>query len=264
MIVKLLIKKSETWSGVYLYKGCFKGIGPYWTRSGKVYTGISEEDARRLEKEIGHSEGYLAPTSSFWNSFFIKIDGSKRTKKGDPNGDNVPYIEIDTRDPHGELQYLHAVGHKLVANGKSDNTPGTEYILINEDEEARKSNVESKKRREAFREFEKMSLEEMRQALRLFGRNSDIMSNEVVENTLSSIAEESPDAFMARWVNNKQRNTQFLVEAAVTKNIIRKSRNVYYYGTEPIGTSLQDAASNLDDKKNQDVKAAIEDELKSK
>ena len=264
MIVKLLIKKSETWSGVYLYKGCFKGIGPYWTRSGKVYTGLTDEDARRLEKEIGYSEGHLSPSSPFWNSFFIKIDGSKRTKKGDPNGDNVPYIEINTSNPHGELQYLHAVNHKLVANGKADITPGTEYVLVNEDEEARKANVESKKKREASREFEKLSLEDMRKALRLFGRNSDIMSNEVVEETLYSIVTESPESFMAKWVNNKQRNTQFLVEAAVAKNIIRKSRNVYYYGTEPIGTSLQDAASNLDDKKNQDVKASIEDELKSK
>lgn len=264
MIVKLLIKKSESWAGVYLYKGCFKGIGPYWTRSGKVYTGLTDEDARRLEKEIGYAEGHLSPSSLFWNSFFIKIDGTKRTRKGDPNGENIPFVEIDTSNPHGELQYLHALGHKLVANGKSDVTPGTEYILVNEDEEARKSNVEAKKRREALREFEKMSLEEMRQALRLFGRNSDIMSNEVVESVLSSLVEESPEGFMAKWVNNKQRGTQFLIEAAVAKNIIRKSRNVYYYGTDPIGTSLQDAVANLDDKKNQDVKASIEDELKSK
>lgn len=264
MIVKLLIKKSESWSGVYLYKGCFKGIGPYWTRSGRRYTGLSEADARRLEKEIGYQEGYLNPESSFWNSFFIKIDGSKRTKTGDPIGSNIPYIEIDTTNPHGELQYLHCLEHKLVAKGKLDTTPGTEYILINEDEEARKANIESKKRREASREFEKLTLEDMRKALRLFGRNSDLMSNEIVEETLYSIVMETPESFMSKWVNNKQRNTQFLIEAAVAKNIIRKSRNVYYYGTEVIGTSLLDAAANLDDKKNSDIKASIEDELKSK
>ena len=145
-----------------------------------------------------------------------------------------------------------------------DTTPGTEYILINEDEEARKANIESKKRREASREFEKLTLEDMRKALRLFGRNSDLMSNEIVEETLYSIVMETPESFMAKWVNNKQRNTQFLIEAAVAKNIIRKSRNVYYYGTEVIGTSLLDAAANLDDKKNSDIKASIEDELKSK
>lgn len=264
MIVKLFFKKTDTWAGVYLYKGCFKGIGPYPTRSGKIYTGLTEQDARRLEKEMGYAEGYLSPESKFWNLFFVKIDGSNRTKKGDPNGENVPYVEIDTSNPHGELQYLHALNHKLVANGKAELNPMKEYILINEDEEARKENIEAKKRRESSKEFEKLTLEDMRKALRLFGRNSDIMSNEVVENTLYSIVTESPESFMAKWVNNKQRNTQFLVEAAVAKNIIRKSRNIYYYGTESIGTSLEDTAANLDNKKNQDLRSTIEDEVKSK
>lgn len=264
MVVKLFIKKSNQWSGVYLYKGCFKGIGPYWTKSGKVYTGLSEEDARRLEKEIGYDEFGLAPNSEFWNSFFIKIDGYKRTKKGDPMGDNVPYIEIDTSTPYGELQYLHALNHKSVAIGKNDLKPGTEYVLVNEDEEARKSNIESKKRREASREFEKMTLEDMRMALRLFGRNSRDMSNEVVEDTLFNIADKMPDQFLGKWVNNKNREVQFLIEEAVAKNVLRKSRSVYYYGTDIVGKSLRDAISNLSDKSMADLRATIEEEVKSK
>ena len=264
MVVKLLIKKNNQWSGVYLYKGCFKGIGPYWTKSGKVYTGLTDEDARRLEKEIGYDELGLAPNSKFWDTFFIKIDGSKRTRKGDPIGENIPYIEIDTNTPYGELQYLHALNHKLVAVGKSDNKPGTEYILVNEDEEARKSNLESKRRREASREFEKMTLEDMRKALRLFGKNTKDMSNEVVEDTLFNIAEKMPDQFIGKWVNNKNRDLQFVIEEAVAKNIIRKSRNVYYYGTDVIGNSLQDTIANLSDKNMSDLRATIEDEIKSK
>lgn len=264
MVVKLLIKKNNQWSGVYLYKGCFKGIGPYWMKSGKVYTGLTEEDARRLEKEIGYDENTLSPGSEFWNSFFLKIDGSKKTKKGDPMGDGVPYVEINTETPFGELQYLHALGHKLVAKGKNDPKPGTEYVLINEDEEARKSNVESKKRREASREFEKMTLDDMRKALRLFGKNSRDMSNEVIEDTLFNIAEKMPEQFLGKWVNNKNREVQFLIEEGVSKNVLRKSRNVYYYGTDIIGNSLQDAISNLSDKSMSDLRATIEEEIKSK
>lgn len=66
------------------------------------------------------------------------------------------------------------------------------------------------------------------------------------------------------WVNNKSRNTQFLIEAAIAKNIIRKSRNIYYYGTDVIGNSLEDAVSHLDDKNNQDLKLTILQETESK
>lgn len=264
MVVKLIIKKNNQWSGVYLYKGCFKGVGPYWTKSGKVYTGLTPEDARRLEKEIGYDENELAPGSKFWDTFFIKIDGSKKTKKGDPIGDGIPYVDINTDTPYGELQYLHALGHKRVAVGKSDLKPGTEYILINEDEEARKSNIEAKKRRESSREFEKMTLDDMRKALRLFGKNSRDMSNEVVEDTLFNISEKMPEQFLGKWVNNKNREIQFLIEEAVSKNIIRKSRSVYYYGTDIIGNSLQDAIANLSDKNMSDLRATIEEEIKSK
>lgn len=264
MVVKLLIKKNNQWSGVYLYKGCFKGIGPYWTKSGKVYTGLTKEDAARLEKEMGYDEGTLSPSSKFWDMFFLKIDGSRKTKKADPMGEGIPYIEIDTNTPYGELQYLHALGHKRVAVGKSDLKPGTEYILINEDEEARKSNIESKKRREALREFEKMTIDDMRKALRLFGKNSREMSSEVIEDTMSNIAEKMPEQFLSKWTHNKNRELQFIIEEGVSKNVIRKSRSVYYYGTDIIGNSLQDAIANLSDKNMSDLRATIEEEIKSK
>ena len=45
---------------------------------------------------------------------------------------------------------------------------------------------------------------------------------------------------------------------------MRKSRNVYYHGTDIIGSSLQDAVAYLNDAKNQDLKLSIMDEINSK
>ena len=36
-----------------------------------------------------------------------------------------------------------------------------------------------------------------------------------------------------------------------------KSKNMYYYGTDVIGTSLEDAIATLDDKKNNDLRLGI-------
>ena len=104
----------------------------------------------------------------------------------------------------------------------------------------------------------------MRKALRLYGFKSDAMSNELIESKLFELVEKDPNKFFLIWVNNKSKNTQFIIEAAVAKNIIRKSRNIFYYGTDIIGNSMEDAIAYLDDKKNQDLKMVIMQEIESK
>ena len=49
--------RTNPWVGISKFKNCGDYIGPYWTRSGNRYTGLTEEDARRLEKAIGYPEG---------------------------------------------------------------------------------------------------------------------------------------------------------------------------------------------------------------
>lgn len=250
MEVILKFKSKDPWAGITKYKNCFDYIAPYWTRSGNKYTGLSEEDAKRLEKEIGYAEGHLSPFSEYWNTFAIKLT----TKE----------IILHTERPYDELQYLFLKGHKRVANGINNVKPNTDYILINKDSEAEEANRINKVKRQAILEFNKLSLEDMRKALRLYGYKSDAMSSEVVESKLFELVENDPNKFFLIWVNNKIKNTQFIIEAAVAKNVMRKSRNVYYYGTDVIGSSIDDAVSYLDDKKNQDLKMVIMQEIESK
>lgn len=65
MEVVLKFARVNPWAGIAKYKNCYDYIGTYWTRAGNIHTGLSEEDARRLEKAMGYEEGHLAPTSSF-------------------------------------------------------------------------------------------------------------------------------------------------------------------------------------------------------
>ena len=52
MEVIVRIIKTNPWTGITKWSTCYDYISSYWTRSGNLYTGLSAEDAARLEKEI--------------------------------------------------------------------------------------------------------------------------------------------------------------------------------------------------------------------
>jgi hypothetical protein len=163
-----------------------------------------------------------------------------------------------------ELQYLFLKGHKRVADGLANMNPSKDYVLINKDSEAEQANRINKIKREAYRELDKMSIEDMRKCLRLYGMKSDTMSNELVEAKLTEQVETAPDKFMLKWVNNPNKEINFVIEEAIAKNIIRKNRTQYFFGTDLIGNGIDDVIVYLQDKKNQDIKLAIMNEIKSK
>lgn len=250
MEVVLKFARVNPWAGIAKYKNCYDYIGTYWTRAGNIHTGLSEEDARRLEKAMGYEEGHLAPTSSFWKTYSIRL-GAKD-------------VFLHTEKPEDELAYLFLKNHKRVATGLSNIRPQHDYVLVNTDVEAEAANKLNKIKRETFAEFNKMSLEEMRKCLRIYGHKSDNISNELVESKLFELIEKDPRKFFLLWIDNKNKDTQYVLETAISKNVIRKSKNVYYYGTDVIGRSQDDAISFLKEKSNQDILMAIMQEIESK
>lgn len=250
MIVTLKHKKKENWSGLYKYKNCYDYIAPLLTRSGNVHTGLSGEDVERLEKQLNFNQGTLAPYSNYWKTFAVKITNYE--------------ILLDTSRAWDELQYLFLKNHKKVSNGINDIKPSAEWILINKEYEAEIANKAARRKIDAIKEYDKMSIEDMKRCLRILGYKSDSMSNELVQNKLYENIEKDPERFFSKWVNNSTKTTEFLIEAALAKNILRRSRNIYYYGTDIIGHSLEDAIANIDNKSNQDIKRSILNELESK
>ena len=177
---------------------------------------------------------------------------------------SVRKIYISTDRPEGKLQYLFLKKHKRVADGLNRVTPSTDYVLINKEAEAEVANKANKIKREAYRAMDKMTLEEMRKCLRLFGVKSDTLSNEMVEAKLAEHIEKDPAKFIRIWVENPNKEINFIIEEALSKNILRKNRAAYYFGTDIIGNGLEDVIAFLNDKKNQDIKLAILSEIKSK
>lgn len=250
MVVELKIKKKNPWAGLLKYKGCTDFISSYWTRSGMRYTGLTPEDEEYFEKALGMEKGSLSRSSDFWVTYGIRI--GTRT------------LILDDKNPSQALAIKFLSGHKRVATSLDKLSAGKDYLLINRQAEAIEANKINKRRRDAIIEFGKLTLDQMRKCLRLFGTNGDRMSNELVESTLFNIVDKQPQKFFDLWVDNKSKDTQFILEEAIAKGVIRKNKTQYYYGTEMIADSLNDAIAYLDSKKNQDLKLAIINETKNK
>lgn len=250
MVVELKIKKKNPWAGLIKYKSCQDYIAPYYTRSGSIYTGLTPEDEKYFEKALGYEEGHLARTSDFWTNFCVKV-GSRT-------------VLLDDSIPRQAMMIKFLSGHKRVATSLDKMDAGKDYLLINREAEAIETNKINKLRRDAIKEFDKLSLDQMRKCLRLFGVRAEGMSNELVESTLFGLVDKNPKQFFNKWVDNKSKETEFVLETAIAKGIIRKDRTQYYYGTELFADSLTDAIAYLDAKKNQDLKLSIINQIENK
>lgn len=245
-----LINKSP-WAGVIKYAGCTTAIGAYMTRSGSLYTGLTPEDERYFEKELGYPEGQLAKNSSFWTTFAVKLNSR-------------PQI-LDDSFPRQAMIIKFLAKHKRVAHSmKEAASRKYDAVMINKEQEAIVQNKKNMIRRKAFKEFDKLDLTQMRNALRLLGSSSVNMSNELVESSLFALIDKNPQRFLDVYVDNAHRETQILIEEAISAGVIRKDKTQYFYGTELMATSLSECIKYLDDKKNQDLRIAIASQIENK
>jgi hypothetical protein len=247
--MKIILRplNKNTWSNVQKYRNCNEDLGPYLTRSGGIYTGLTPADEVKLGARLGLD---LRQSSDFWKTFFIRT--------------NTRDIYLDTEDTNDELKYLFLKGHKRVKNSLLENKAGANFVLINKDEEAKVSNLASRVTRKAFAAFDKLTTNDMRKVLRLYGENGDNMSPEIVEERLSKLIEGNPSRFLDKWVDNDSREVEVLLEKAVSANSIRKNLNLYKYGSEVIGRSKEEAIHFLENPTNQDIKRSILIEIDAK
>lgn len=238
--MRVILRPMDNKRPVVKYRNCFDYLAPYFTRSGNIYTGINEEDSLRLGAILGLN---LLPSSSFWNTFSVRIGA----------GD----VYIDTEDPLDEIKYLFLKNHRRVKTSIFENKATADYLLINKEEEAKKENLFNKAKVDAISEYRRMSLTDMRKCLRLFGHNAENSSGELVENELFKIIENNPNTFLDKWVNNRNRELEVIIEKAIAKNIIRRNKNVYKFGSEAIAYNMQECIDYLNNPKNQDVKLSI-------
>lgn len=254
MKVILTKKMSDDWSRTDIYQGCKHRIGSYYKRSGAIYTGdFNPIDRERFEKTLGNnlSEKIGVELNPFWVNYHVMLDGKNK---------NV----YDTSDIKDEFDVKFLENHKDVAIGYTDRKPGTKYVLIKEQDEAEVVNKKAQIKVRAFTEYGRLTPEQMRKALRLYGHNPNSVSNEIVQSSLYTLVEEDPGKFITIWVDNPNKDIQFLIEESVAKNIIRNNKTIYKYGSDVIGYTLEETIDYLKDPRNGNIRLAIISQLEGK
>lgn len=107
--------------------------------------------------------------------------------------------------------------------------PSKDYVLINKDAEAEQANRVNKVKREAYRELDKMSIEDMRKCLRLYGMKSDTMSNELVEAKLTEQVETSPEKFMLNGQKTQIKKLTLLLKRLLLKHYQKESYSIFLW-----------------------------------
>jgi hypothetical protein len=242
MTVKFMMKSKDPWANVYMYRNCKHHVGSYFTRTGKRYTGLDKEDKEFFERELKYD---LHPDSDFWTDFKLTLEDKK------------PVITLNTEDTLHLFWYKFLKNHKDVANGYNDKKPGAKYILIEEKATAEEVMKVANLRIRALGEFSKLSIEQMRKCLRIYGHRAENASLEVIQSTLYQLVEENPSKFLLLWVNNENKEIQYIIEEAIARNIIRKNNSNHKYGSDILGYTLEDTIDYLKNPANNQVKLAI-------
>ena len=69
---------------------------------------------------------------------------------------------------------------------------------------------------------------------------------------------------MLKWVNKGNKEIKFVIEEGIGKNIIGKNRSEQLFGRDVIGNGIEDVIVQLEDKKNEEIKLGIMNEIKWK
>ena len=251
MIVSVRFRGRDPWSGVVgKFKSCKEYIRPHFTRSGTIYTGLNKEQEAELEIELGYEPGTLSKNSKFWDTFVVTIGSDG--------------LNLDTENPNDKLTYFFLKGNYKVASSVTDNRPGVRLIMTNMEDEAKQKNIINNKKADAIIALKKMSIDEKRKALRILGFKTENISDEVIDAKMFDITEKDPDRFFEKWVKNSSREIEYMIEEAISKNILRRSKNLYYYGTDIIGHSFEDTIAFFLNSKNNDIKLTVLDEINAK
>lgn len=253
------IQRKDGTSQLVKYPGCSTTLTPYMTRTGAIFTGLSDTQVTYFAGKLGMNEEWLKPpsyresnsqTGKFWRTFAVSIphDG----------------MALNTDDAFDELTYTFLLSHHLVAKDEQHVTGHHKLVIVNEDVSAKSKNTKERKVRQCYRELDKMTVDEMRRALRVLGIRTVGLSNELAESKLTESIKDDPQLFITRWIDNKDKEVHEFIEHAIEERILSRNKNIYTFGSDTIAHSLEECKTFFKSPKNSDMYKTICQALEAK
>jgi len=231
-------------------------IAPFVDKNGRPYSGLSKEDAARLEKKLGMEEHELSPRSDFWRDFFIKADGET--------------LRLDLDDEEDELAFLFLQNHPLVAFGHAQlkKKRRAMYILYNDVDEAKAVVKQRNVKKEAYAKFNEMDTQEMIDVLMVLGKQIVSTDPAIVESMMGLVVEKEPVSFLD-IAADKNFKMKLFVMKCIHYDILTRSRGktldqaIISFGEDFLGEGIDKVVNVLNAKANQKLYLALQKRLET-
>ena len=239
-------------------------------KTGLVITGLTDQEARELEQEMGFKPGALSPYNRLeprernsgefsWATFFIKIP-----KEG---------LVIDTsRSAIEKLQYKVLAAGSRVALSTADlasENSRYDFIMSSAEVETKKIKDRTAIKRKAFSVLSTMSIAEQMEFLSVYdeGRHgvSKDSTPDFIEGAIGNIVDREPDKFLA-MVENPYYQTMVFLRKCVKANLVYQQGPKYMLsaGGDLLGNTLLDAVTNLQSDDYQGIKLSLMSKLEAR
>ena len=238
------------WAGMSRYIKCHDSIVANVNRKG-YNTGLTEEESKELEKELGYEVGTLASHSKFFKEYAVTLTDKP--------------LHLDLSLAQDRLDYALIKASPRCANSVNEKHlwPKAEYVVFDKEEDAKRENESIDIEAKAIHKYMELSATERRNYLKLLGKSAGRMSDNVVTNVLFKIAKDKPTEFN-RISTMSDFKTRIMIYDLVSTKVIKVKGGHYFYNEISLGHGEVDAARYLDDPHNQELKVALKGKLGKK
>ena len=233
--------KSVTTLGCELSKTGFK-------------TGLTSEEEKYFEEQLNLKPGDLNKHSKWWSDVFnvthpIRLNNTKTT-------------ELILDNPINQIKYRVLLESSKVANTEIEkNKPGILFYIDDAESKAKAELEVFNYEFEGMGLIHKMTPDEKRANLRLFGKKGvDLMTEMMLNSQLISEVKKDPKAFV-ETITDKNIKTKAFIAELIEKGLLKRKGNYYIHGEDTIANSTEECIEYFNDIKNQSVKLTLQSRL---
>lgn len=228
--------------GVYLFDKAVAIIAPERHFStGVVQTGLTEDEARALEAEMGFPPMKLSPHSDFWEDFKYYCRVPK---------DGIKLVLERSGLEKLQYAYLKANSRVALSSVEASESGMKEFTMTSIETEAKIDSSKIQVKLAAMKALASMTLEEQIEFLSIYeeGRHkvTKASSADLVLSTIGNIVEEKPAKFLDLIQDENYRTMLFLQECLQIGAIRKQGYTYIVYGTgELLGKTYHETINNL-------------------
>ncbi len=216
-------------------------------------TGLTKEEEEHYEKAIGLKPGELSRHSIWWGDVFNTIH-TIRLKRSKTN-------ELVLDNPINQLRYKVLLASSKIANSEIEKNPDSEFFIDNQELRAQAENEAFNYEFEAMGMIHKLTPEEKRGSLRLFGKKGiDDMKELMLNAELVKELKKDPKKFV-ETMNDKDLKTKVFIAELIERRLISRKGNNYVQGDDVIASGSDECVNYFNDIKNQSKRLILQNAL---